>query len=397
LSARFLREARLAARAKSPHFVRVFDFGKLDTGVPYLVMEMLTGHDLGAELREMGPLPIDQAVDYVLQASLGLAELHAMGVVHRDLKPSNLFLADAAGTRTLKVLDLGLITDPGKGAQGLTSTGHVFGTPHYMSPEQIKESKSVDARSDVWALGVILYELLTGSLPFGQGAESTGEVFGLILHTEPLALREQRPALPAGIEAVVHRCLRRAPEERYPNLAELGAALVPFGGPIAGERVDGIRKALAAKPADPPRAPEHDLPSGAAGDVSSAPTVQATPGGPAPMRPPVVRTPAPALPARGTARAEVPTGAGPFAKALTPPPAPPKTVGRGMVIGIAVGAVVLVPVLVFALRGHGAPAASLQPTAAETAPAPSALAATPMASTPPAATTIASTTPASTS
>ncbi|MGH7297531.1 MAG: serine/threonine-protein kinase, partial [Polyangiaceae bacterium] len=182
LSARFLREAKLAARAKSPHFVRVFDFGKLDSGVPYLVMEMLSGRDLGEELAQTGPMPVADAVDFVLQAAMGLAELHSLGIVHRDLKPANLFLAEAAGTRVLKVLDLGLTTDPGRTGPGLTSTGHVFGTPHYMSPEQIKESKSVDPRSDVWALGVILYELLTAALPFGQGSESTGEVFGLILH-----------------------------------------------------------------------------------------------------------------------------------------------------------------------------------------------------------------------
>jgi serine/threonine-protein kinase len=245
LSARFLREARLAARAKSPHFVRVFDFGRLSSGVPYLVMEMLRGRDLGAELEERGALPVETAIDYLLQAMIGIAEIHALGVVHRDLKPSNLFLAEAAGTRTIKVLDLGLSKES---AAGLTTTGHSFGTPHYMSPEQIRESKSVDPRSDLWALGVILYELLTNTVPIGEACTATGEVFGQVLHTDPVPLRQRRPELPAALEAVIGKCLRRNPAERFTEIAEIAEALRPFAGTASVGRVDAVREALATRP-----------------------------------------------------------------------------------------------------------------------------------------------------
>jgi serine/threonine-protein kinase len=244
LSARFLREAKVAAKAKSPHFVRVFDFGRLDSGVPYLVMERLVGHDLGAELALRGPLAVEVAVDYILQASVGLAELHALGIVHRDLKPANLFIAEAAGTRVLKVLDLGLSTErPGDHAE-LTKTGHTLGTPHYMSPEQIKQMKGVDARSDLWSLAVILQELLTRAVPFGNESSSSGEIFGLVLHTEPVPPRAWRSDLPVALEQVVLRGLRRDPEERYANVAEFAEALRPFAAVTSLARIADARAAF---------------------------------------------------------------------------------------------------------------------------------------------------------
>src|SRR5262249_280223 len=151
------------------------------------------------ELDTRGPLPVAEVVDFVLQAAAGLAELHALGVVHRDLKPSNLFMAEAAGTSTIKVLDLGISKEKAREGAALTSTGNLLGTPHYMSPEQIRESKATDARTDVWALGVILHELLTQSLPFGARGEAPGAVFGLILHTEPEKITERRPDVPPGL------------------------------------------------------------------------------------------------------------------------------------------------------------------------------------------------------
>lgn len=334
LSARFLREARLAARAKSAHFVRVFDFGRLDSGVPYLVMEMLSGRDLGAELHALGPLGVEQAVDYVLQAAEGLAEIHALGVVHRDLKPANLFLAEAAGTRTIKVLDLGLSTEGDGGGRGITTTGHSFGTPHYMSPEQIRESKAVDARSDVWSLGVILYELLTAAVPFGHQSQSMGEVFGLILHTPPIPPRHYRPDLPEDIEAVILRCLERDPASRYADLGELAEALRRFTSGASASRPDAVRAALAARrpePAAPQMALEPTRPSPPPGGppASSHPLAPTTPS------PRVRDGAAPTLPVREGE----PPAFGPKISAVSGTPAPsgpPGLARRGWLVLLAV-------------------------------------------------------------
>ncbi|HVJ91728.1 MAG TPA: serine/threonine-protein kinase, partial [Labilithrix sp.] len=185
LSARFLREAKLAARFESPHLVRVFDVGRLDNGAPYMVMELLSGTDLGKALAERGRLPVTEAVDILLQAIAGIAHLHASGVVHRDLKPSNVFLARGrGGTMTVKILDFGVSKEQSDGVTpGLTATDCTLGTPQYMSPEQVKDSKRVDLRSDIWSLGVILYEILAGGLPFSPDGDSAGAQFGAILYT----------------------------------------------------------------------------------------------------------------------------------------------------------------------------------------------------------------------
>jgi serine/threonine protein kinase len=246
LAARFLREAKLAARVKSPHFVRVFDLGTLDSGVPYLVMEMLSGRDLGAELETRGQFPIDEAVDYVLQAAVGVAEIHALGVVHRDLKPSNLFIASAAGSELLKVLDFGVSKESATKDDGkpLTSTESLVGTPQYMSPEQIRASKGVDVRSDLWSLGVILYQLVTGSLPFVSESGAVGELFGMILFTEPASPKTLRQNLPAGLEDIIMKCLQREANARYATVLELAEALQPFAASNSWHRVDAVKKAL---------------------------------------------------------------------------------------------------------------------------------------------------------
>jgi eukaryotic-like serine/threonine-protein kinase len=244
LSARFAREAKLAAKVQSPHIVRVSDVGRLPSGVPYLVMDLLTGRDLGDELDERGVFPVERAVDYVLQACAGIAALHAIGVVHRDLKPSNLFVADIAGVPTVKVLDFGISKDVTTPSASLTSTETQLGTPMYMSPEQIRASKNVDMRSDVWSLGVILYELLTGSLPFERSGHSVGELFAVILMTEPVPLCMRRPELPMALEDVVMRCLRRSSWDRYDSVAALAEALRPFTRPTSLHRIDSVRRAL---------------------------------------------------------------------------------------------------------------------------------------------------------
>src|SRR5262249_50187846 len=142
--------------------------------------------------------------------------------------PSNLFIAEAAGTRTIKVLDFGISKERTREETGLTSTGNVIGTPQYMSPEQIRESRTADVRSDVWSLAVILYELVTGMLPFGTGGEAVGQVYGLILHTPPVPPSVRATSVPLELESVILKCLQRDVGDRYATVGELAEALRPF-------------------------------------------------------------------------------------------------------------------------------------------------------------------------
>jgi serine/threonine protein kinase len=283
---RFLREGRVAARVKSSHFVRVIDVGTHDSGVPYLVMEMLAGRDLADELRMRGPLPVSDAVDVILQACTGIAELHALGVVHRDLKPSNLFVNEAAGAKIIKVLDFGIskeqrTTDAKNNP--LTSTDNVLGTPQYMSPEQIKASKDVDPRSDVWALGIILYELLTQRLPFVAEGPGVGELFARILYFDPEKPSTHREDIPPELEAVIMKCVVRDLKERYANVGELAEALRPFASAKSLHRIDAVHEALSTptphveESIPPPPAPPEPEPSpedAKKKEISLAATVQ---------------------------------------------------------------------------------------------------------------------------
>jgi serine/threonine-protein kinase len=231
---RFLREARAAARIQSEYVARVSDVGTLENGAPYLVMEYLEGHDLEAELRSPRPMPVPLAIDYAIQACEGLAEAHAAGIVHRDLKPGNLFLAKRGdGSFRVKLLDFGISklapTPGGTQEVAMTSTQALMGSPLYMSPEQLRSSKNVDLRADIWSLGVIVYEMLGGRAPFD--GETLPEVCTRIMAEPPLPLREARPELPAALEAVVMRCLEKDPQKRYQDVAGLAEALAPFGAP----------------------------------------------------------------------------------------------------------------------------------------------------------------------
>jgi serine/threonine protein kinase len=224
---RFTREARAAAKIHGEHVARVIDVGRFDDGTPFMVMEHLKGRDLADELAAKGPLPVTDAVRYLLETCEALVQAHALRIVHRDLKPSNLFLAEQPGRRAIvKVLDFGIskVIDPSGGA--LTKTASVMGTPYYMSPEQLLSSKSVDERSDLWALGIILYELLTGRPPFM--AETAPEVVAQVLQNAPAPLTDHRSDVPPGIAEVIARCMRSKVAERYANVAELAQALVPF-------------------------------------------------------------------------------------------------------------------------------------------------------------------------
>ncbi|MBI5533466.1 MAG: serine/threonine protein kinase [Deltaproteobacteria bacterium] len=230
--ARFIREARAASRLQSEHVARVLDVGRLDSGDPYMVLEFLEGRDLAQIVASSGPLPCSQAVDCVLQACAAVADAHALGIVHRDLKPANLFVTRRTdGSPFIKVLDFGIskITGSGKGAsfQGdLTQPAVMMGSPLYMSPEQMRNAKDVDARSDVWALGGILFELLAGKPAFDS--RSLTELCARITSEPTPSLRGLRPEVPAGIEEVVNRCLEKDPAKRFQNVADLAVALGPF-------------------------------------------------------------------------------------------------------------------------------------------------------------------------
>lgn len=231
--ARFLREARTAVQIQSENVARVSDVGTFDDGAPFIVMEYLEGLDLAEVLRERGPLPIELAVDYLIEALDAIAEAHSLGMVHRDLKPSNLFLARRrGGSDIVKVLDFGISKATTEGpAVNLTATSAVMGSPLYMSPEQIRSAKVVDARSDIWSLGIILHELLAGGPPFS--GDTMTAVLAMIAADTPPALREKRPEAPKALEDVILRCLEKDREKRFADVAELARALSPF----ASERV----------------------------------------------------------------------------------------------------------------------------------------------------------------
>ncbi len=225
---RFAREARAAAKIRSEHVARVYDVGVLSDGIPFIVMEHLNGQDLADVLQSRGPLPIKLAIEYTMQACEALAAAHASGVVHRDIKPENLFLAkDAQGLDFIKILDFGIskvALAPGK--RGFVRTMMPLGSPVYMSPEQIRSSEQVDARTDIWSLGCVLFELLTGTTAFNE--PSLMQLSAAILEHDPVPLRELQPDAPVELENVVMRCLEKDADHRYSNVAELAIALYPF-------------------------------------------------------------------------------------------------------------------------------------------------------------------------
>jgi len=233
---RFINEGRAVVRLKSEHVAKVLDVGRLDDGAPYIVMELLQGQDLGALMKERQVLAIEDAVSFVLQAAEAVAEAHASKIIHRDLKPQNMFLTMGLdGTPLIKVLDFGVSKSltPTTGGDGspmtLTRTQSMLGSPLYMSPEQMRSSKKVDERSDIWSFGVILFELFTGRVPFE--AENVPELVFKIAEEEVPTPKQFRPDLPDALCATVMRCLQKDADKRFASLAELATDLEPYASP----------------------------------------------------------------------------------------------------------------------------------------------------------------------
>ncbi len=267
---RFLREAKVAAKVKSDHVARVSDVGRVEGGTPFIVMEHLEGTDLAGLVDRSGAMPIDEVCEIGLQACEALAEVHAAGIVHRDLKPSNLFITRRAdGSPYLKLLDFGIskltANDDESEDPALTRTAALMGSPSYMSPEQIKSTKEVDARTDVWSLGAVMYEALTGKRAFR--GETVPQVCAMIASEEPAAPSSIRADVPAELEGAVLACLVKKPEERG-TLLQLARTLVRFAPDRARaslERVEAVLGAprsslslpvIAAKPAEVARTQE---------------------------------------------------------------------------------------------------------------------------------------------
>jgi len=224
---RFVREGRAASRIEGDHIARVFDVDRLQDGTPFLVMEYLDGHDLSFVRKQRVVLPIRDAIEYVLQACTAIAQAHACGVIHRDVKPANLFLTKLAdGRARIKVLDFGIskVTGPlGRSEPSVTRTSLVMGSVEYMSPEQMLSTRDVDVRTDVWALGVVLFELLTAAPPFS--GENTTQICAHVMSQLPVPPRSLRADLPEAIEHVILCCLEKDRTRRYPTVDALSQAL----------------------------------------------------------------------------------------------------------------------------------------------------------------------------
>jgi hypothetical protein len=382
---RFVREARAAAALRSEHVCRVSDVGALDDGAPYIVMELLEGSDLASLLAAHGPLPVPMVCDYLLQACVGVAEAHALAIVHRDLKPANLFLTQRAdGAPLIKVLDFGIAKAQSDTNFNITKTSSVLGSPGYMSPEQLRSSRSVDVRSDIWSLGVILYELVSGAPPFTGESITELAIRVTMDPTPPLAA-----PMPPGFGDIVYRCLAKDPAHRYPDLGSFAQALAAYAGPGGWELANVVARMLTA-----PR-----LSSGGMAPLAAphASTGMAPITGPRPARmtPGIPQPVPPASHGAGTGGGH---GTGPIVAPYAAPYAAPTTMGSaassmvtgaggrrrwGIFAGIAVGAVGAIVGIAITRGGSPTPAAAPPAPAPASTPAPTLAAAPADAAVPP--------------
>jgi serine/threonine-protein kinase len=390
---RFAREAKAAASLKSAHSTRIFDVDRLDDGRPFLVMEYLDGCDLATKLERDGPLPVEDAVDYLLQACDALAEAHRLGIIHRDLKPHNLFLTRVSGGRdVVKVLDFGLAKSIDTAAKRLdedasmTGTNVMLGSPFFMSPEQAGSGRKIDVRSDVWSLGATLYHLVSGTPPFV--APTLYLLCARILREDFRPIQTRVPDAPPELEHVLRRCMNRDPDARYASIDELAKALtrvlgppVPsddpsLGGPTEvdkGSTSVGGTALMAAPPATLPATPAARMVTTQAPEpppvVPPAEAPAAVPAAPPPAAPSVPAPAASQMP-RPSTRPLVPVGAIIEPPAEASPILDVDTKRRAAGIAILLGAIVMSGAAGLALRAYrsaAAEAAGMAATATSTA------------------------------
>ncbi|XXY47195.1 serine/threonine-protein kinase [Sorangium sp. So ce269] len=382
---RFRREARALARIKSEHVARVLDVGSLPGGMPYMVMEFLEGNNLADELRARGPLPAMEAIGYVLQAIEAIAEAHAAGIVHRDLKPANLFLARRPdGGRLLKVLDFGIsksLLGISRDDLSLTKTATLLGSPLYMSPEQVRSAREVDARADIWSLGVIIYEMLTGRTPYN--GDSVPQLFSALLYETPLTVAQVRSDIPRELDAAVMHCLAKERDQRWRNVGDLGVALVGFGPPDGQVHVERARRVLGLPDAGLPSLSRVSmLPGSTSGGAQAAGGRMSMPSTPSmPFMPSTPFMPSmPSMPHSAPFPAAT-SETGPTVNSWSNTGLPPRAGRKGALIGLAVAAAatlagVSLAVVLFLRSGPASdggqppsPAAALPPAGAAPEPA----------------------------